>query len=131
MFSNWGGGDSNPSKWNRSEVPEEQSDKTSWLKRLFRAGHRWLTSVILATQEAETRKTMVQSQSGQIVRETLSWKTLSQKIGLVEWLKVKTLSSSPSTSKKKKIISAIFEVLESKPKGFVQIKYVLYHWATP
>jgi hypothetical protein len=29
-------------------------------------------------------------------------KTLSQKIGLVEWLKVKTLSSRPSTAKKKK-----------------------------
>jgi hypothetical protein len=29
-------------------------------------------------------------------------KNPSQKIGLVEWLKVKALSSSPSTAKKKK-----------------------------
>jgi hypothetical protein len=33
---------------------------------------------------------------------TLSQKTLSQKIGLVEWLKVKALSLSLSTKKKKK-----------------------------
>jgi hypothetical protein len=37
----------------------------------------------------------------QIVRETLSQKTL-YKIGLVEWLKVKALSSSPNTTIKKK-----------------------------
>jgi hypothetical protein len=44
---------------------------------------------------------MVQNQSGQIVHKTLSQKYSSQK-GLVEWLKVKALSSSPSTTKKKK-----------------------------
>jgi hypothetical protein len=38
---------------------------------------------------------------GKNVCETLSRKTLT-KIGLVEWLKVKTLNSSPSTTKKKK-----------------------------
>jgi hypothetical protein len=43
----------------------------------------------------------VWSQSRQIVWETLSWKTLSQKTGLVKWLKVKALSSSPSTTKKR------------------------------
>jgi hypothetical protein len=32
-------------------------------------------------------------------------KTLSQKIGLVEWLKVKALTLSPSTVKKKKLIN--------------------------
>jgi hypothetical protein len=53
--------------------------------------------VILATQEAEIRRIAVQSQLGQIVRETLSRKYPSQK-GLLEWLKVKALSSSPSTS---------------------------------
>jgi hypothetical protein len=58
--------------------------------------------VILATQEAEIRRITVQSHPGEIVYETLSRKTLSQEIGLVEWLKVKTLSSSPSTTKKKK-----------------------------
>jgi hypothetical protein len=54
-----------------------------------------------ATQEAEIRRIMVQSQSGQIVCETLSQKYQTRK-GLVEWLKVKDLSSSPSTAKKKK-----------------------------
>jgi hypothetical protein len=44
---------------------------------------------------------MVQSQPRQIVYKTLSRKHPSQK-GLVEWLKVKALSSSPSTKKKKK-----------------------------
>jgi hypothetical protein len=38
----------------------------------------------------------------QIVRETLSRKKLFTKKGLVEWLKVKDLSSNPSTAKKKK-----------------------------
>jgi hypothetical protein len=52
------------------------------------------------------RRIEVQSHSRQIVHETLSQKHPSQKINgggeLVEWLKVKTLSSSPSTAKKKK-----------------------------
>jgi hypothetical protein len=75
------------------------------LKRSISARHQWLTSIILATQEAEIRWIKVQSQPRQIVQETLSPKTLSQKTGLVEWLKVKALSSSPSTHpppKKKK-----------------------------
>jgi hypothetical protein len=41
--------------------------------------HWWLTPVILATQEAEIRRIAVRSQPGQIVRETLSQKTLHQK----------------------------------------------------
>jgi hypothetical protein len=36
------------------------------------ARNRWLTPVILATQEAEIRRIMVQSQLEQIVHETLS-----------------------------------------------------------
>jgi hypothetical protein len=43
--------------------------------------------VILAAQEAETRRIVVRSQTEQIVRETLSQKYLTQK-GLVEWLKM-------------------------------------------
>jgi hypothetical protein len=55
--------------------------------------------IILVTQEAEIRRISVQSQLRQIVHETLSGKYPLQK-GLAEWLKVKALSSSPSTTKK-------------------------------
>jgi hypothetical protein len=58
--------------------------------------------VILATQEAEIRRITVQRQPGQIVRETLSQKKTHHKKGLLEWLKVKALRSSPSTTKEKK-----------------------------
>jgi hypothetical protein len=51
--------------------------------------------VILATQEAEIRRIMVQSQP-RILKKPITKK------GLVEWLKVKALSLSPSTTKKKK-----------------------------
>jgi hypothetical protein len=57
--------------------------------------HPWLMPVIPATQKAEIRRITVRSQPRQIVLETLSWKTLSQKTGLVEWLKVEALSSKP------------------------------------
>jgi hypothetical protein len=40
------------------------------------------------------------SKSGQIVHEIPSWRTLSQKIGLVEWLKIKALSSNQDLEKK-------------------------------
>jgi hypothetical protein len=56
--------------------------------------------VILATLEAEIRRITVRNYPGQIVCETLSRKKTSQKIGLVEWLKVKALSSSPGIEKK-------------------------------
>jgi hypothetical protein len=42
--------------------------------------------IILATQEAEIRRIMVQSQPGQVVCKTLSQKTHHTK-GLAEWLK--------------------------------------------
>jgi hypothetical protein len=61
-------------------------------------------SVIPVTQEAENRRIMVQNQPRQTVRETLSQKKKHYKRGLVEWFKVQTLSSSPSTGKKKKKI---------------------------
>jgi hypothetical protein len=48
---------------------------------------QWLMPVILGTLEAEIRTITVQSQSGQIVCDTLSRKTQHKKTGLVEWLK--------------------------------------------
>jgi hypothetical protein len=47
----------------------------------------WCTPVIPATQEAEIRRIVVQSQSGQVALETLSQKKKITKAGLVEWLK--------------------------------------------
>jgi hypothetical protein len=46
---------------------------------IIQARGRWLTSVILATQEAVIRRITVQSQPKQIVHETLSQKYLTQK----------------------------------------------------
>jgi hypothetical protein len=66
--------------------------------------------VILATQEAEIGNISVQSQPRQIAHETLSQKNPSQEKGLVEWLKVYALSSSPSTAKKKKKDKTPFEI---------------------
>jgi hypothetical protein len=50
-----------------------------WLLSEQLAEGQWLTPVILATQEAETRGIMVQSQPEQIVYKTLSQKNPSQK----------------------------------------------------
>jgi hypothetical protein len=72
------------------------------MKNRVLSRHLWFTPVIPATQKAEIRRIAVQSQPKQIIHETLSRKKPSQKIGLVEWLKVKALSSSPSTRKKQK-----------------------------
>jgi hypothetical protein len=48
----------------------------------------WLTPIILATQEAEIKRIVVQSQLGQIVHEILSQKKKkNHKTGLEEWLK--------------------------------------------
>jgi hypothetical protein len=48
----------------------------------------WLMPVIPATREAEIRRIRVPSQHRQIVFKTPSQKNLSQKIVLVEWLKL-------------------------------------------
>jgi hypothetical protein len=65
-------------------------------------GYQWLPPIIPATQEAEIRRSAVQSQPGEIVWETLSQKNHHKK-EMVEWLKVKVLSSSFITAKKKKV----------------------------
>jgi hypothetical protein len=68
------------------------------LRTLNSAWYQWLIPVILATQEAEIRRIVVQSQCRQTVCESLSQKYPTRK-GMVEWLKEKALSSSPSTAK--------------------------------
>jgi hypothetical protein len=55
-------------QWERRQGTKE----TSKMGRT--AGRRWLTPVILATQEAEIRRIEFRSQPGQIVHETLSRK---------------------------------------------------------
>jgi hypothetical protein len=57
--------------------------------------------IILATLEAEIRRILVQSQPGQIVHKTLYQKKTITKKGLMEWFRVKALSSKPSTTKTK------------------------------
>jgi hypothetical protein len=61
--------------------------------------------VIPTTQEAEVRRVVVRSQSGQIIHKTISKKTHHKKEGvMVEWLKVKALSSNLSITHKKTLI---------------------------
>jgi hypothetical protein len=45
----------------------------------MQARHWWLTPVILATQKAEMRRIVVQSQPGQIVHKTLRKKKITYK----------------------------------------------------
>jgi hypothetical protein len=52
---------------------------SEWERKLSMARCQWLTPIILATQEAEIRRIVVQSQPRQIVRETLFQKYPSQK----------------------------------------------------
>jgi hypothetical protein len=73
------------------------------------AGCCRLKSVILATQEEEIRRIEVQSQPRQIVHKTLSQKNPWQKKELMEWLKVKALSSSRTKKKRHEIISATYQ----------------------
>jgi hypothetical protein len=68
-------------------------DKRTWLnphfKKCIKARHWWLSPVMLLTQEAEIRKTVVGRQLRQIVCEILAQKNpITKKRLLVEWLKV-------------------------------------------
>jgi hypothetical protein len=60
----------------------------SSLEEKMLSQHWWLIPVILATQNAEIRRIMVQSQPGQVVPGDLISKESITKIGLVKWLKV-------------------------------------------
>jgi hypothetical protein len=70
----------------KNSRPIKLTSKT--VKTLRVARPQWLTPVILAIQEAEIQRIMVQSQPRKIVRKTLSQKKPTTKKGLVKWLKV-------------------------------------------
>jgi hypothetical protein len=63
------------------------------------AERRWLTPVIYCNYSVGS---WFEANADKNFRETLSQKKPFTKIGLVEWLKVKALSSGPNTAKKKK-----------------------------
>jgi hypothetical protein len=65
-------------------VPLVSSRFRSKIRGLELTGCRWLTSVILATQEAEIRRIAVGSHPGQIVLQDPISKKPITKIGLVE-----------------------------------------------
>jgi hypothetical protein len=65
------------------------------------AGHWRLTTVILATQEANQEDHGSKPAQVNSLQEPILKNSFTKK-GLMEWLKVKALSSSPSTAKKKK-----------------------------
>jgi hypothetical protein len=83
-----------------------------FFKEVKPARCQWLTPVILATQEAEIRRIVNQSQSqANSLRNPISKKSIQNRAGgvaqVVVWLpsKCKTLSSSPITTKKKEVKS--------------------------
>jgi hypothetical protein len=62
----------------------QKQHKTRCLEGLGAGGSRLL---LPATQQAEIKRLMVQSQPGQMVCETLSPNIKHKKTGLTEWLK--------------------------------------------
>jgi hypothetical protein len=88
-------------KLSRSYPERVSINQSSCCKKQMLAGSQWLTSVILdSCSEGRGQEDHSSWPAGQIVHETLSRKYPSQK-GLAEWLKVKTLSSSPSNAQRK------------------------------
>jgi hypothetical protein len=70
------------------------------IKSPFLAGRWSLSPVILASQEAEIRRIVgLKPVWTNSLRDPTLKKTLYKKKGLTEWLKVKALSSNPSTVK--------------------------------
>jgi hypothetical protein len=67
------------------------------------AGHQWLPPIILATQEAEIRRIMVQSQPRQIVCETL-YKKGGEVAQVIEPLLSKCKALNTTKKKKKRKI---------------------------
>jgi hypothetical protein len=63
---------------------------------------RWLTPVILVTQEADIRRITVRSQPRQIVHKTLFWKHPSQKKGWWSGSRCRPRVQVPVLQKKKK-----------------------------
>jgi hypothetical protein len=70
-------------------------------EKVVKHRHWWFTAVILATQEAEIRKITFRSQPWANSSQDPILKKPITKKELVEWLKVKVLSSNPSITKKK------------------------------
>jgi hypothetical protein len=68
------------SKCKNNKIKGERKNKIKWRsysggkkkKEHYKARHQWLMPVNLATQEAEIRRIMVQSQPRQIVHKILS-----------------------------------------------------------
>jgi hypothetical protein len=88
-----------------------------WIQTPVPAGHQWLTPVILASPEAETRRIEMWSQLKQIVREIPSEKYPTQ-TGLAEWLKwysacLASPPAPPSSKKKKSVGTASLPFLPS------------------
>jgi hypothetical protein len=59
-------------RYQKNNAWREIHSMNEYIRKGNLAGHWWLMPVILATQEVEIRRTAVQSQPGQIVRETIS-----------------------------------------------------------
>jgi hypothetical protein len=99
-------------------------------KRTF-AGRWWLTPVILATQEAEIRRTAIWSQVGQIVHMTLAQKNPSQKRagGMAQYWPWAQDSVLQKKKKKEPLLSNKFP--RRALSFLVSCGFLLYSWTWP